>query len=48
MDAEDARDEWGEMLAKDLDTYLFADEDNQVYCLERSGWDHCTMWPPRP
>jgi hypothetical protein len=48
LDPDDARAEWAEMLAEDPDNYLIADEDNQVYCLERSGWDHCTMWPLRP
>jgi hypothetical protein len=48
VDPEEARVDWAEMLAEDPDSYLIADEDNQVYRLERSGWDHCTMWPPRP
>jgi hypothetical protein len=48
VDPEDARAEWAEMLAEDPDNYLIADEDHQVYCLERSFWDHCRMWPPRP
>jgi len=48
VDPEDARAEWSEMLAEDPDNYLISDEDNQVYRQERSDWDHCTMWPPRP
>jgi hypothetical protein len=48
VDPDDARDEWAEMLAEDPDNYLISDEDNQVYGLERSYWDHCTMWPARP
>jgi hypothetical protein len=48
LDPLDALEEWAEMLAEDPDNYLIADEDNQVYCLERSFWDHCRMWPPRP
>jgi hypothetical protein len=48
VDPDDARADWAEMLAEDPDNYLIADEDNQVYCLERSGWDHCRMWPQRP
>jgi hypothetical protein len=36
------------MLAEDPDNYQIADDDHHVYCLERSDWDHCTMWPPRP
>jgi hypothetical protein len=48
LDPDDARAEWAEMLAEDPDNYLIADEDHQVYSLERSFWDHCKMWPPRP
>lgn len=48
VDPDDARAEWSEMLAEDPDNYLIADEDNQVYCLEKSFWAHCKMWPPRP
>jgi hypothetical protein len=48
VDPDDALAEWAEMLAEDPDNYLISDEDNQAYCLERSFWDHCTMWPPRP
>lgn len=48
LDPDDARSEWAEMLAEEPDNYLIADEDNQVYGLERSLWDHCKMWPPRP
>ncbi len=48
VDPENARVDWAEMLAEDPDNYLIADEDHPVYCLERSDWYHCTMWPPRP
>jgi len=48
LDPDDARAEWAEMLAEDPDNYLIADEDHQVYSLERSFWEHCKMWPPRP
>jgi hypothetical protein len=48
LDPLDALEEWVEMLAEDPDNYLIADEDNQVYCLERSFWDQIKMWPPRP
>ena len=48
VDPEDARAEWAEMLAEGPDNYLIADEDNQVYRLEVSDWDHSKMWPPRP
>lgn len=48
LDPHDAREEWAEMLAEDPDNYLIADEGHQVYSLERSFWDHCKMWPPRP
>jgi len=44
----DAQWQWAEMLAEDMDNYLITDEDNQIYCLERSLWDQCRMWPPRP
>jgi hypothetical protein len=47
VDADDAREEWAEMLAEDLDNYFIVDEENQEYCLERSRWDHCKMWPQR-
>jgi hypothetical protein len=48
LDPDDAREEWAEMLAEDPDNYLIADEDHQVYSQERSFWDQCKMWPPRP
>jgi hypothetical protein len=48
VDPDDALSEWAEMLAEEPDNYLITDEDHQVYCLERSLWDHCRMWPPRP
>jgi hypothetical protein len=48
LDPDDARSQWAEMLGEDPDDYLIADEDNQLYGLERSLWDHCKMWPPRP
>jgi hypothetical protein len=47
-DPQDALEEWAEMLAEDPDNYLIADENNQGYSSERSDWDHCKMWPPRP
>jgi hypothetical protein len=40
-DPVDAREEWSEMLAEDIDCYLIADENNWEYRLERSQWDHC-------
>ena len=48
LDPEDARADWAEMLAEDPDNYQISDEDNQVYRQERSDWDQCKMWPPRP
>jgi hypothetical protein len=48
VDPDDARAEWAEMLCEDPDNYQIVDDDNQVYRLERSFWDHCKMWPPRP
>jgi hypothetical protein len=47
VDPDDAQAEWAEMLAEDPDNYQIVDETNQVYCLERSFWDHCKMWPER-
>ena len=29
-------------------TIMITDADHRDYCLERSDWDHCKMWPPRP
>ncbi len=48
VDPQDALEEWAEMLAEDPDNYMVTDADHRDYCLERSGWDHCKMWPPRP
>ena len=48
VDPADARADWAEMLEEDPDNYLVTDEDYQSYCQERSDWDHCKMWPPRP
>jgi hypothetical protein len=48
VDPDDARWEWAEMLAEDPDNYLVADSDHHVYRMERSFWEHCRMWPPRP
>jgi hypothetical protein len=48
VDPDEARADWAEMLAEDPDNYQIVDADNQVYRLERSDWDHCKMWPPRP
>jgi len=48
LDPDEARADWAEMLAEDPDNYQIADEDSQVYRQERSDWDHCKMWPPRP
>ncbi|MFZ5449697.1 MAG: hypothetical protein ACOZFS_13780 [Thermodesulfobacteriota bacterium] len=47
-DADDAREEWAEMLAEDPLNYFITDADNQDYRLECSAWDHCIMWPKRP
>ncbi len=37
----DAREEWAEMLAEDIESYLIVDENNWDYRHERSQWDHC-------
>lgn len=47
LDPHDAIEEWAEMLAEDPDNYMATDADHRDYCLERSGWDHCKMWPER-
>jgi hypothetical protein len=48
LDPEAAREDWAEMLAEDPDNYQLTDDENQVYRMELSDWDHSTMWPPRP
>jgi hypothetical protein len=45
---DEAREDWAEMLAEDPGNYVIADEEYQAYRLDRSEWDHCKMWPPRP
>ena len=40
-DPVDAREEWCEMLAEDLDWYSIVDEDNWEYRTECRLWDHC-------
>jgi hypothetical protein len=40
-DPEDAREEWAEMLAEDLDFYVVADEENWEYRQDLSQWDRC-------
>lgn len=45
---QDAREEWSEMLAEDLDNYFIADEEQRDYVMERSSWDHLKPWPPVP
>ena len=47
VDPEEAREEWAEMLAEDPDYYIVTDADHRDYCLERSCWDACKMWPER-
>jgi len=47
LDPHDALEEWAEMLAEDPDNYMVTDADQRDYSLERSGWDHCKMWPER-
>lgn len=41
IDPVDAREEWAEMLAEDIDFYLIVDEDNWEYRQDISQWDHC-------
>ena len=40
-DPVDAREEWAEMLAEDLDCYRIVDSDNRVYVNDLHCWDHC-------
>jgi hypothetical protein len=40
-DPVDAREEWSEMLAEDIDFYDIVDEDHWEYRAELSEWDHC-------
>jgi hypothetical protein len=47
-DPHDAREEWAEMLAENLDNYFVTDSENQDYRLECSSWEHIKMWPERP
>jgi hypothetical protein len=39
LDPMDAKEEWCEMLAEDLDNYSIADEEHPDFRLERSSWD---------
>ncbi|MFW6126779.1 MAG: hypothetical protein ACOC6K_01055 [Thermodesulfobacteriota bacterium] len=39
-DPVDAREEWAEMLAEDLDFYLIVDEDNWEYRQDLPQWGH--------
>ncbi len=48
VDPDEAREEWAEMLAEDLENYLIADEENQVYLQECHFWKDIPMFPPRP
>jgi hypothetical protein len=40
-DPVDAREEWSEMLAEDIDFYDIVDEDHWEYHAELPEWDHC-------
>lgn len=40
-DPEDAREEWAEMLAEDIECYRIVDSDNQEFRLDLHSWDHC-------
>src|SRR3974377_748828 len=39
-DPDDAREEWAEMLAEDLDGYRIVDSDNRDDCCDLSSWAH--------
>ncbi|MBM4273695.1 MAG: hypothetical protein FJ134_04415 [Deltaproteobacteria bacterium] len=45
LDPMDALEEWSEMLAEDPLNYQIADENHQVFRVERSCWDHVDIWP---
>jgi len=45
LDPVDALEEWAEMLGEDPLNYQIADENNQVFSLERSFWDGVRVWP---
>uniref|UniRef100_A0A7C3V158 Uncharacterized protein n=1 Tax=Desulfobacca acetoxidans TaxID=60893 RepID=A0A7C3V158_9BACT len=40
-DPVDAREEWAEMLAEDIECYRIVDSDNQEYRADLHSWDHC-------
>ena len=40
-DPEDAREEWAEMLAEEIEFYVIVDEDNWEYRQDLPQWDHC-------
>ena len=37
-DPVDAREEWAEMLAEDLENYLIVDENHREYCQDLQNW----------
>lgn len=41
VDPADAREEWSEMLAEEIDFYVVTDSDNWEYCHDQACWDHC-------
>jgi hypothetical protein len=45
LDPQDALEEWAEMLAEDPMNYQISDENNPVFCVERSFWDNIPIWP---
>jgi hypothetical protein len=40
LDPVDAREEWCEMLAEDLDYYSISDSDNREFQLDLVNWQH--------
>jgi hypothetical protein len=43
LDPVDAREEWAEMLAEDLDNYVITDDENREFLLDRPSWDHLKL-----
>jgi|UniRef100_A0A7C5AKR1 hypothetical protein len=39
-DPVEAREQWAEMLAEDLEWYTISDSDNETYRLDLHYWDH--------
>lgn len=40
-DPVEAREQWAEMLAEDIDCFTIVDSDHQTYRLDLHCWEHC-------